>query len=351
MLSELGEFVKAPSSTVEPPVVKRFEDKYGADLSAQAEAKAAKKAAKKAPAKKAAARPPRPWPRRPPPSRRPAPAEPAAAEEPSEPLFKPGPRPRKVVEAPPEPSPTSRPAGRRADRGAGAACRRAGHRRRRRGRDPPRAQVPASSPARARPVPALLARATTRSPRPRAWAAGPRRPPARTRPGRRWQRPAPAPPAGRPRRHAAPQPGDDAQVPGRLRQRLPAAVVVPVVPVAVAAPVDLAAPVVPAVAAVPPLAAAPRVGGGFGGVAALPAWVVAPAALPAGDPVDPDAAVPVSAAAPRVPSGDPVAPRAVDASPSGRVVKSSSRWKRRPSAACASARATARPFAWPGARP
>ena len=31
------------------------------------------------------------------------PAEPAAAEAPSEPLFKPGPRPRKVVEAPPEP--------------------------------------------------------------------------------------------------------------------------------------------------------------------------------------------------------------------------------------------------------
>ncbi|MET0839584.1 MAG: translation initiation factor IF-2, partial [Marmoricola sp.] len=55
MLGELGEFVKAPSSTVEPPVVKRFEDKYGADLSAKAEAKAAKKAAKKAPAKKAAA--------------------------------------------------------------------------------------------------------------------------------------------------------------------------------------------------------------------------------------------------------------------------------------------------------
>ena len=54
MLSDLGEFVKAPSSTVEPPVVKRFEDKYGADLLAKAEAKAAKKAAKKAPAKKAA---------------------------------------------------------------------------------------------------------------------------------------------------------------------------------------------------------------------------------------------------------------------------------------------------------
>ncbi|HEY6931845.1 MAG TPA: translation initiation factor IF-2 [Marmoricola sp.] len=54
MLSDLGEFVKAPSSTVEPPVVKRFEDKYGADLTAKAEAAAAKKAAKKAGAKKAA---------------------------------------------------------------------------------------------------------------------------------------------------------------------------------------------------------------------------------------------------------------------------------------------------------
>jgi translation initiation factor IF-2 len=46
MLSDLGEFVKAPSSTVEPPVVKRFEDKYGADLSAKAEAKAAKQGEK-----------------------------------------------------------------------------------------------------------------------------------------------------------------------------------------------------------------------------------------------------------------------------------------------------------------
>ena len=43
MLSELGEFVKAASSTVEPPVVKRFQDKYGSELTAKAEAKAAKK--------------------------------------------------------------------------------------------------------------------------------------------------------------------------------------------------------------------------------------------------------------------------------------------------------------------
>ena len=51
-LSEMGEFVKSASSTVEPPVVKRFNDTYGAELRAAAEAKAAKKAtAKKPPAK------------------------------------------------------------------------------------------------------------------------------------------------------------------------------------------------------------------------------------------------------------------------------------------------------------
>ena len=47
-LSEMGEFVKSASSTVEPPVVKRFNDTYGAELKAAAEAKAAKKKAKKA---------------------------------------------------------------------------------------------------------------------------------------------------------------------------------------------------------------------------------------------------------------------------------------------------------------
>jgi len=54
LLGDLGEFVKAPSSGINPLVEKRFNDTYGADLAAQAEAKAAKKAAKKAPAKKAA---------------------------------------------------------------------------------------------------------------------------------------------------------------------------------------------------------------------------------------------------------------------------------------------------------
>jgi len=53
-LTEMGEFVKAASSAVEPPVKMRFEQTYGAELRAKAEAAAAKKAAKKAPAKKAA---------------------------------------------------------------------------------------------------------------------------------------------------------------------------------------------------------------------------------------------------------------------------------------------------------
>ena len=51
-LKEMGEFVKSASSTIEPPVQKRFNDTYGAELKAQAEAKAAKKS----PAKKAAAK-------------------------------------------------------------------------------------------------------------------------------------------------------------------------------------------------------------------------------------------------------------------------------------------------------
>src|SRR6187200_3002832 len=93
MLGELGEFVKAPSSTVEPPVVKRFEDKYGADLATKAEEKAAKKAAKKAPAKKAAEKPAEVAVEAPAAEPAPVQAEPAATEVAAEPLFKPGPRP------------------------------------------------------------------------------------------------------------------------------------------------------------------------------------------------------------------------------------------------------------------
>ncbi|MDQ3616891.1 MAG: translation initiation factor IF-2 [Actinomycetota bacterium] len=51
-LKDMGEFVKSASSTVEPPVVKRFNDRYGDELRAASEAKAAKKAA--ASAKRAA---------------------------------------------------------------------------------------------------------------------------------------------------------------------------------------------------------------------------------------------------------------------------------------------------------
>ncbi|MFT4009356.1 MAG: translation initiation factor IF-2, partial [Nocardioidaceae bacterium] len=55
-LQEMGEFVKSASSTIEPPVVKRFTDQFGEELKASAAAKAAKKTAK-APAKKAAPEP------------------------------------------------------------------------------------------------------------------------------------------------------------------------------------------------------------------------------------------------------------------------------------------------------
>ncbi|MGH3510255.1 MAG: translation initiation factor IF-2 N-terminal domain-containing protein, partial [Nocardioidaceae bacterium] len=51
-LKEMGEFVKSASSTVEPPVVKRFTDQYGAEMMASAA-----KTAKKAPAKKTVAAP------------------------------------------------------------------------------------------------------------------------------------------------------------------------------------------------------------------------------------------------------------------------------------------------------
>ncbi|HET9859522.1 MAG TPA: translation initiation factor IF-2 [Nocardioidaceae bacterium] len=53
-LGEMGEFVKSASSTVEPPVVKRFTDKFGDELKTAAEKKAAKKATAKKAAKKAA---------------------------------------------------------------------------------------------------------------------------------------------------------------------------------------------------------------------------------------------------------------------------------------------------------
>jgi len=44
-LKEMGEFVKSASSTVEPPVVKRFTDQFGDELKASADKGAAKPAA------------------------------------------------------------------------------------------------------------------------------------------------------------------------------------------------------------------------------------------------------------------------------------------------------------------
>ena len=72
--------------------------------------------------------------------------------------------------------------------------------------------------------------------------------------------------------------------------------------------------------------------------------------LAARPPVVPVAvAVPVSAARPRVRSGVREGPRVAAASRSGRVARSTSRCRPRPSAACASARATARPSVFPAA--
>ena len=42
-LKEMGEFVKSASSTVEPPVVKRFTDRFGAELKAAPTKPSAKK--------------------------------------------------------------------------------------------------------------------------------------------------------------------------------------------------------------------------------------------------------------------------------------------------------------------
>ncbi len=50
-LNEMGEYVKSPSSTIEPPVVAKLTTAHGEAWKAETAAKAAKKAAKKAPAK------------------------------------------------------------------------------------------------------------------------------------------------------------------------------------------------------------------------------------------------------------------------------------------------------------
>ncbi len=95
-LKEMGEFVKSASSTVEPPVVKRFTDQFGDQLK-QSAAPAAKPA-KKAPAKKAAAEPT-------PEEAAPAVA-PAAETEASAPAAKAAPKPGPKPAAP-EPTPAA----------------------------------------------------------------------------------------------------------------------------------------------------------------------------------------------------------------------------------------------------
>lgn len=100
-LKEMGEFVKSASSTVEPPVVKRFSDQFGDELKAASEKKAAKKApAKPGPAKKAAA------------AEEPAPAEapeaPAAEAAPAE--VAPAEAPAPAAKAAPKPGPKAAPA-------------------------------------------------------------------------------------------------------------------------------------------------------------------------------------------------------------------------------------------------
>jgi translation initiation factor IF-2 len=94
----MGEFVKSASSTVEPPVIRRLEEKHGDEWRQAAEAKAAKKAAKKAPAKKAA-EPTEPAPEAP------APAVSVAGEAPAAPVAEPS-APLTAVPSPVEPLPT-----------------------------------------------------------------------------------------------------------------------------------------------------------------------------------------------------------------------------------------------------
>ncbi len=233
-LKEMGEFVKSASSTVEPPVVKRFTDQFGAELKASADQGAAKKAAAK-PAPEGARQgrrgaqplPPRAGSGRRDPGggRRRGPRRAATGPRPGP---RPGPAeqvrrasPLRRSRSPRRPRPGP-------DRGAPGPGRRER-------RAPRRPIVPVRRPRVRRPVPALRVPATTRSPRPRAWAVVPlparratRPPSVRTVP--RVRRPvatavrpvAPVacpPVVARSSRHAPSQPRDDAQVPGRLRWR------------------------------------------------------------------------------------------------------------------------------------
>jgi translation initiation factor IF-2 len=104
-LKELGEFVKSPSSTIEPPVARKLRAAIEADPSLKSSGEAAPAAkpaaAKPAPAKSAA---PTPGPK-PGPKPAPAPEAPAAAQAPAEaPAATPGPAAAKPGPAAPQPS-------------------------------------------------------------------------------------------------------------------------------------------------------------------------------------------------------------------------------------------------------
>jgi translation initiation factor IF-2 len=113
-LKEMGEFVKSASSTVEPPVVKRFADQYGDQLKAAGQGTkrpAAPKPAAQAPAPAAVSAPAETAAPAPAPSpTAPAPAATAPAAVPDESGPRPGPRPgpAKQAEAP-RPVETTRP--------------------------------------------------------------------------------------------------------------------------------------------------------------------------------------------------------------------------------------------------
>ncbi|WP_211253522.1 translation initiation factor IF-2 N-terminal domain-containing protein, partial [Knoellia subterranea] len=89
-LNEMGEYVKSASSTIEAPVVRRYQEKFPVDTPAPAEAKPA---AKKAPAKAAPA-----------PAAPSAPGEKAATPGPKAPAAKAAPAPAAPAPAAPAPA-------------------------------------------------------------------------------------------------------------------------------------------------------------------------------------------------------------------------------------------------------
>ena len=205
-LKEMGEFVKSASSTVEPPVVKRFTKEYGDELKAAAETKAAKKAAPAKPGPKAPAKP--------------------AAEQPAADGRCPAPRRRGRPRRPPRrpPRPRAAPTGPRPGPRPGPGRARAGRPRRR--HPPPRPRrarrAPARRPRRRPPATPRRSRRTVRVRRRHA----PRARPGSPRPGNNpfsstqgmGRRPAPRPTGGAPSGRAT-----SAASAGRPRRRRPRA--------------------------------------------------------------------------------------------------------------------------------